>query len=523
MTKTGQKIAVIGAGIGGLSAAIRLAAAGNNVQVFESHDHVGGKMRSVPSQAGPIDAGPTVLTMRDVFDDLFENAGTRLDEHVTLTRQDVLARHWWSDGSTLDLFADRDRNVEAITALAGSADAKAFSKFCDETQRLFDSFEAPMMRAGTPSRLQLVSTVLRNPALLKTMSPFSSMAGYLARRFRDPRLRQLFGRYATYVGGSPHKSPALLALIWQAEARGVWTVDGGMHSLASAMGRLLEERGGQIINGTAIQRVELQNKVPTHVTDNLGMRHAADVVIFNGDPRALQRGMLGDNLTSVVAHQQTEPRSHSAFVWSFSATAAGVPLEHHNVFFGDVAQSEFIDLSNGQMPSDPTLYVCAQDRGTNRQVQGPERFEIIMNGPPGFKIHPEQEFDQCHTRTFQRLRQMGLTFDPRPGLQALATPRDFATLFPGSAGSLYGRSPHGLTASLKRPTARTAQPGFYLAGGGAHPGAGVPMAALSGKHAAEAIMRDQISISKFRKTDTHGGMSTASQMTVRKPSQSSAS
>jgi 1-hydroxycarotenoid 3,4-desaturase len=198
-----------------------------------------------------------------------------------------------------------------------------------------------------------------------------------------------------------------------------------------------------------------------------------------------------------------------------------VDLAHHNVFFAADPRVEFDDLSRGHMPRDATLYVCAQDRGQGVPADL-ERFEIIMNGPAGHQT-TQQEAETCRTRTFETLQGMGLTFSPPPDTTALTTPQDFATAFPASEGSLYGRSPHGMMATFQRPTARTAIPGLYLAGGGVHPGAGVPMACLSGKHAAEEIRSDLALTSPSRRTATPGGMSMGSATMANGRSPSSAS
>ena len=215
-----DKIVVIGAGIGGLSVALRLASAGHDVTVMERAPTPGGKMRTLPSAAGPVDAGPTVMTMRHVFEDLFEAADTSLTDHVTLHKETILARHWWSDSSTLDLHADPDQSTEAVRAFAGPKAAAQFQRFSTEAAKLFDAFDAPMMRDDAPNLPGLVARVLSHPSLMPALMPWATLARRLRSQFSDPRLRQLFGRYATYVGGSPYQSPAVLGLIWHAEA--VW-------------------------------------------------------------------------------------------------------------------------------------------------------------------------------------------------------------------------------------------------------------------------------------------------------------
>lgn len=519
-----NQIIVVGAGIGGLAAAMCLSARGLPVTVLEQHAHVGGKMRTIDSPAGPIDAGPTVLTMRQVFDELFESCGSRLEDYVALTPARVLARHWWSNGTTLDLTNDAIENRANIKAVFGRTEAQAFEKFCARSKRLFQAFDAPMMQEPMPNRVALTKRVLTMPRLVADMNPLRNLAASLARQFKAPQLQQLFGRYATYVGGSPYDAPSLLSLIWHAEASGVWTIKGGMGQLAEAMADKIRELGGKIELNQSVARFEIQGGKIAAVITGDGTRHPCSQVVFNGDPRALHEGILGNCGRNAVSNQHVHPRSLSAYVWAFASKPEGQDLSHHNVFFADDPKVEFGDLKRGDMPRDATIYVCAQDRGGEANPKDLERFEIIMNGTATNRKSPlQEEKATCKARTFERLETMGLTFTPRPDETALTTPAEWNALFPASMGSLYGPSPHGLTAGLKRPTARTPIPGLFLAGGGVHPGAGIPMAALSGKHAAGAILSDQISTSRSRQTVTPGGMSTGSATMAPAPSRSSVS
>jgi 1-hydroxycarotenoid 3,4-desaturase len=485
-TGTRRSIVVVGAGIGGLCAAIRLALSGMAVTLIETQVTPGGKMRTLPSVMGPVDAGPTVLTLRSVFDDLFAAAGERLEDHLTLIPQTVLARHFWPDGSMLDLHADPARSAAAIAAFAGPQAEAEFRRFNKLSARLYRAFDAPVMRARRPSLGGIALNAMRTPAIWPALN--RNLTGHLAKTFTDHRLRQLFGRYATYVGGAPDLSPAVLALIWQAEAQGVWAVQGGMHQLARALADLALSLQVTLHYGTTALQILRQSGRVAGVVLSDARTLECDAVVFNGDPAALLAGLLGDGPQRALRPAAAHPRSLSAWVWSFAATPSAAPLIHHNVFFCADPAKEFGPIARGHMPDEATLYICAQDRAAG-PAAGPERFEIIMNAPPGTPLSPK-EISECRARTFPHLARFGLTFDPAPPDRALTTPQDFAHLFPGSQGSLYGRSPQGTLASFQRPTARTDLPGLYLAGGGAHPGAGVPMAALSGRHAAEAILKD---------------------------------
>uniref|UniRef100_UPI00273EF592 1-hydroxycarotenoid 3,4-desaturase CrtD n=1 Tax=unclassified Roseovarius TaxID=2614913 RepID=UPI00273EF592 len=462
-----NRVIVIGAGIAGLATAARLAHAGKEVLVFEQHDAPGGKMRTIPSPAGPVDAGPTVLTMRPVFEKLFTDLGERLEDHVTLVRQRIIARHFWKDGSILDLHDTRENNIEAIRAFAGAREANNFRRFDTHARTLFEAFEAPVMQSPTPSLSKLVAYVARHPRLLPKLSPFATLDSLLRGFFDDPRLIQLFGRYATYVGGSPYHAPALLALIWRAESAGVWSVDGGMHQLAVAIERLALARGAVFHYGTPVAKINVERGSAQGVTLDDGSTLRAASVVFNGDPRALTQGLMGSGCTTLACQTSKTQRSLSAEVWAFAACPSGPDLAHHNVFFRDDPQPEFNALARGQKVDDPTIYVCAIDRGQSTSPPDIERFETIANAPPLTTEPPEEEITQCRTRTFQTLTGFGLRFDRTPGAESLTTPAGFNRMFPASTGSLYGQSPHGMTAALQRPQARTKIGNLFLAGGGA--------------------------------------------------------
>lgn len=529
MNAASERILVIGAGMGGLAAAIRLAAAGHAVTVLESALVAGGKMRAVPSVAGPVDSGPTVLTLKPVFDALFALNGEALDDHLTLIPQHILARHWWPDGTRLDLTTDRAENAEAIRAAFGPAEAAAFLRFDARAASLYAAFDAPVMRAPRPDLAGILRATLRRPEIWPALLPGLTLTRWLGMQFRDPRLIQLFARYATYVGGIPDRSPAVLGLIWRAEAAGVWAVAGGMHRLAQALQDLAERMGVEFRFATTATRIIRQSGRVSGVQTADGRTLPCAACVFNGDPAALVDGVLGDAPARAVPKTATHPRSLSAHVWAFAATADGptaTDLIHHNVFFTEDPQAEFGPIRHGRMPEAPTLYLCAEDR-TRGPVSGAERFEIILNAPAGL-APPSDEADRCRMTTFDRLARFGLTFDPMPdpmpdpthGTGTLTTPAMLARRFPASQGAIYGLSPQGATATFRRPGPRTALAGLYLAGGGAHPGAGVPMATLSGKHAAEAILQDLTSASTSAPTAMRGGISTVSRMTGRARSRS---
>jgi 1-hydroxycarotenoid 3,4-desaturase len=487
-------VAVIGAGMAGLAAAIDLAARGVRVVVMERDVTPGGKMREVEVAGRRIDAGPTVLTLRHVFDELFDHAGARLEDYVELRPTPVLARHAWSACELLDLFADVNASEAAIGEFAGLAEARRFAAFCREAARIYRTLERPFLRAQRPSVLRLTRSVgWRHLPDLWRIRPFTTLWRALGSHFHDPRLRQLFGRYATYCGSSPFESPATLMLVAHVEQQGVWLVEGGMHRLARGLERLALARGVEFRYGTNVTELVSTAGRISGVRTADGTHVPVDAVIFNGDLNALAAGRLGTIASHAVA-AEASARSLSAITWSMVARTDGFPLERHNVFFSGDYASEFESLRSRRLPSDPTVYVCAQDRSqaasSTAAFDERERLFCLVNAPAitDSRAISERDLAACETRAFAALERCGLRVDRRPEESHRTAPSDFERLFPGSRGALYGSASHGWRSSFARPGSRSRLPGLFLAGGGVHPGPGVPMTALSGRLAAAAVL-----------------------------------
>lgn len=506
-SRDASAVVVVGAGVGGMVAAAELAQQGLDVTLLERAARPGGKLREAGHGAARGDAGPTVFTLRRVFDDWLEAIGET--EPLPLVPLPLLARHAWGDGALLDLHADPQRSAEAIGAFAGAAEARGFLDFCRRAQAVYRALEAPFLHRPRPNPLSLlVRGGWRGlPGLLR-ISPFGTLWSALGGHFRDARLRQLFGRYATYCGSSPFACPATLMLVAHVEQAGVWRVDGGMVALAQRLERVLVRRGVRLRCGAEVQRLHLRGGRIAGLTLADGEQLSAGLVVWAGDSAALSDGLLGDALRRAAPAPRL--RSLSALTWNLSARAEGLPLAHHNVFFGPDSAAEFDTLFRQQrLPAAPTVYVCAPDAA--RAGAAPQRLFGLVNAPAG-RAFSDEEIERCEQQTFAHLARCGLRLAPEPTGMERTTPQDFARMFPGSAGALYGAASHGWQASFRRPAQRTPIPGLVLAGGTTHPGPGLPMAALSGRLAAAELLRQwraqRVSISLSRPAVMPGGTST---------------
>ncbi len=495
-----RQVLVVGGGIGGLAAAMVLAHDGHEVTLLERDRWLGGKLRRQAAGASWVDAGPTVFTLKPFFEALWQRVGQRLHEHVQLQPLDILARHAWTDGERLDLHAGVEDSVRAIAAFAGAAEAQRYRRFAQRSAQIFQSLEHSFMRASRPDLATLVWRA--GMSGLARMAPFARLAGALAQEFQNPRLRQLFGRYATYCGASPYLAPATLMLIAHAEQRGVWTVAGGMHRLAEALVGLARHFGARLHTEATVAQLRCEAGRANGVVLADGTRIDADAVIFNGDAAALAQALLGTAARHAVPARTTASeasrRSLSAITWTGQARVQGWAPAHHTVLFSDDAATEFDDLfRRRQLPRQATVYLCAQDRlgsATDEAALSPsgtERLLCLVNAPANGDTAPldEREMQQCQAQTMSHLARCGLNLDWQADTVIRTDPTQFHQRFPGTGGALYGAATHGWRAAFQRPGSQTRIPGLYLAGGSVHPGPGLPMALTSGWLAAEAVLR----------------------------------
>jgi len=528
-----HRVVVVGAGVGGLVSALLLACRGLDVTLVDAAAGPGGKMRQVEVDGARIDAGPTVFTMRWVFDQIFAQAGTTLEAELKLQPLSVLARHAWRSGKgrphapgtdRLDLLADKVASADAIARFAGPAEGRRYIAFCEETRRLYERLEGAHIRAQRPSLMGMAHRLGPGGlATLASLGPFPSMWRRLAHHFESPRLRQLFGRYATYCGTSPWSAPATLMLVAHVEQCGVWSIGGGMHVLAQRLAGLAQARGARLVFGQRCEQIETRQGRVTSVRLADGRMLPADSVIFNGDAHALSQGLLGPGVASAAPSVPVKQRSLSALTWAVHAPTSGFDMVRHNVFFDDDYASEFDDIfRQRRLPQRGTVYVCAQDRDDLATTAGgtgttrAERLLCLVNAPPDgdSRSIEASEIASCQTRSLALLQHCGLQIEAQAQQMQITTPTDFNRLFPATGGALYGPASQGWMAVFKRPGSATPVAGLYLAGGSVHPGPGVPMAALSGCLAVETLLARLDSTSRSRLVATSGGISTPSATTA---------
>ncbi len=482
---------MIGAGVGGLAASLRLAARGCKVRVVEALPRVGGKLHVLEDAGFKFDTGPSLLTLPWVFEDLFAAAGERLEDHVQLKRLEPVCRYFYADGSGFDASADLPtmmQNLEKFSPGAGQ-DFMAFFGHAAKAWRgsrkafLESSISGPQdfLRDGVPWQD------------LTALLPWPSLHGLAKQFFTDPRLQQFVGRYATYTGSSPYRAPGTLSTVLYAEfAFGAWYVQGGLYCLAEALEKVARKLGVEFRLNTRVSRIlcnEAKSAVSAVELEN-GEKIFANAIVCNADAATLYQQFLPTQFDP--RPKNVEP-SLSGFVMMLGLEGSTPGLAHHNIFFSKDYAAEFKNIFNTSCPSqEPTIYVCVSSKSDVTQAPpGMENWFVLVNAPSLGKVNWNEEKDAYAARILEVLAEHGHDVRGRIRVQHLLTPQDIEARYGAWRGGIYGTSSNGAQAAFLRPSNRAPKlAGLYLASGSAHPGGGLPLVALSGKLAAEAFLAD---------------------------------
>ncbi|MBK8021738.1 MAG: phytoene desaturase [Chloroflexi bacterium] len=486
-------ILIIGAGIGGLSAAIHLAARGERVVVYEQGPRPGGKMNEVQADGFRWDTGPSVITMRGVFEALFRAAGRRLEDYLTLLPVDPLTRYFYDDGTVFDAARDLSEMIRQVGAL-DERDVEGYLGYLAYAARIHRITGEKFIYGDPPTVGKLLRTA---PGDMLAVDPLRTMDGAIRSFVRSPKLRQFLGRFATYVGASPYLAPATLNVIAHVELTGgVWYPRGGIYAIARALHRLAEELGVEIHFNCGVRSIVLNQEKVAGVLLQDGTRVAASAVIANVDVATVYEHMLPESPARNARLRQllnAEP-SCSGFILLLGIEGQYERLAHHNILFSRDYRREFEAIfRQGTPPDDPTIYVAITSKtDAEHAPPGCENWFVLINAPPlGQEFDWTAEGDAYRDRVLARMADFGFDVRGKIRVEHRLTPVDLERLTGARRGALYGAGSNDRFSALRRPHNRDARiGGLYYAGGTAHPGGGVPMVMLSGAAAARLLLRD---------------------------------
>lgn len=492
-----EPIVIIGAGIGGLSAAIRLAAAGQEVVVLEKNPRVGGKMYQIEADGYRWDTGPSVITMQHVFEALFAAAGRRLDEYLTLLPIDPLTRYFYANGMQLDATSDWARMAQQIEAIE-PRDVEGYLAFLRHAAQLH-RITGPVFIYNRPPTVRRILGV--PVADWFKVDAWRTMQSKISSLVRSPELRQLLGRFATYVGGSPFEAPATLNVIAHVEMTGGVTYpQGGIYRIAAALETVAGELGVTVRTNAPVAEIctNTSNGTP-HVTGvrlQDGGEIKARAVISNVDVAMTYRHLLAPNVVPARTLRRLTrgDTSCSGFILMLGVRGETPGVAHHNVWFSADYPREFQQIfREGTPPDNPTLYAAITSKtDPDHAPPGCENWFLLVNAPPlDDRFDWEAQKVAYRNRVLQCLAGHGVDLRDRIEVERIWTPRDLQERSGAFRGALYGASPNHATTALRRPHNRCRDVrGLYFAGGTTHPGGGVPMVTLSGKVASDLVLED---------------------------------
>lgn len=484
-----DSVVVVGAGLGGLSAALHLAGAGRHVTVVEREAVPGGRAGLIRDHGYHFDTGPTVLTMPELLEAPLNAVGENLSGWLTLHRLDPAYRARFADGSTLDVRADVDEMAEGIAAVCGSRDADGYRRFVDYLRRLYAVEMPHFIDRNLDSPLQLAGP----PALrLLAMGAFGRLGNKVADYVQDARLRRLFSFQAMYAGLAPAKALAIYCVITYMDCvRGVYFPEGGMHAVPRALAGAAARHGVEFRYGTTVARVELNGGRATGVITTDGERIPADVVVVNADLPTAYGELLPPGYTPRrVKRLRYSP---SAVVLHVGSPHAWDHAGHHTIDFGtewDRTFGQIID--RGETMSDPSFLLTTPTRTDPSLAPANRHTHYVLFPAPNLQharpIDWDRERSRYRDHIVETLEKRGYTgFGDDIESEHLVTPHEWAAQGLAAGAPFAAAHRFGQTGPFRSPTLDRTIGNLVFAGSNTQPGVGVPMVLVSGRLAAQRI------------------------------------
>lgn len=485
------KVAVIGGGLGGISAALRLRKYGFDVDLFEKNSNLGGKLNIYRQDGFTFDTGPSILTMPFVIDDLFIFLDKKREDYLDFVEISPIARNFFTKEIYIDTLAEANAFKSEIARIS-KVDSENLSSYLAYSQNIYEHSKDIFLFEPLHEVIQLIKEK-KFPSLLNVrhIDPFRTVHKANASFFQDSNIQKVFDRYATYTGSDPYQAPAALNIIAYVElVLGGYYIKGGMYKLAEAFEKIAYEIGVNINLNTKVDKIiHKNNKVIGLSINNEVFEY--DFVVANSDVVTTYEDMIDGFEGETSKYNKLEP-SLSGFVMLLGVNKLHENLAHHNVFFSNDYQREFKDIFSGKIPDDPTIYVAITSKTDKKAApEGSENWFVLLNVPYlNDQINWESEKEILKEKVYKKLSNFGLNIKDYIQMEKIFTPENLYKQYLSNKGSIYGISSNGKMNAFKRPANRNRKiDGLYFATGSAHPGGGIPLVILSGKHCADLIYR----------------------------------
>ncbi|GAC1325458.1 MAG: phytoene desaturase family protein [Mycobacteriales bacterium] len=485
-----SRVVVVGAGVGGLAAAVRLASNGHAVTVFEQAAEVGGKLGLLERDGFRFDTGPSLLTMPFVLADTFAATGAPLASVLDLQPVEPNAHYRFADGVELDASGDLDAFAEALDAALGPGSGADWRAFVARAEQIWTATRAPFLESALDGPLGLARQAVRLRDL-RAIAPGRTLRSLGRQYLGDPRLRMFLDRYATYTGSDPRRAPAALAVVpYVEQAYGAWYVAGGLRRIADALAERALVLGVTLRLGADVSAVNADGRGVTGVRLADGEVLPADVVVANADAAHLYGELVSDRRAAGARRRLARSTpSLSGFVLLLGVRGPTPGLAHHTVLFPAAYDAEFDAIFSRPQPvPDPTIYLSVP-RDPAVAPPGCEAWFVLVNAPRQGPVDWDAPglAERYADSLLALMAARGVDVRDRVVFREIRTPADLERRTRAVGGAIYGTSSNGARAAFLRPANRSPVPGLFLVGGSSHPGGGLPLVVLSAQIVAGLI------------------------------------
>jgi len=490
-----MKIVVIGAGMGGMTAAARLSRGGHEVVVYEASNQVGGKCRTEWIGKVAFDTGPSLLTLPAVYRDFFQRTGKPMGLVCPIEPVNPSFDYRFADGSNVK-FANlsRKETLDSITKSFGPDSAVQWDRIMKRAEQMWDVSRGPFIESELKSPMSLLKrvTFIRD---MKIIAPWKSLRQHSDEILKDLRLRYIMDRYATYSGSDPRKAPAVLSTIaFVEEGFGAWHVKGGLGNLTTTVHQRAVDVGVKFHLNSPVASIRTSGNKATGVVLADGTVVDADAVVANADASLVYNKLITGNkraLKKVRSNIKKADVSVAGFSLLLGMRKSSEQvLNHHTVLFPENYDAEFDAIfTEGKPVEKPTIYICVPHDDTMSKDENLEGWFVLVNAPTHGQFDwNNKEFATTYANSIiDQIEAHGISVREHMESLTIRTPADLETAAMAPGGAIYGTSSNGARAAFMRAKNRSPIKGLYMVGGSAHPGGGLPLVGISGDLVTEAI------------------------------------
>ncbi len=492
------KISVVGAGIGGMSAAARLAKQGHQVTVFENSDQSGGKCRTEWFGDYAFDTGPSLLTLPAVFRDLFLKTGKRIEHVLDISPVDPAFNYNFADGSKVTFpNLSNPKTYQEIEKSFGISASQSWRQIIERSEKMWEASRDSFIESELTSIWPLL---LRKNLInqINQISPFTSLRSLSEKLNLDPHLKMIIDRYATYTGSDPRSAPAVLLTIAFVESTfGAWHIKGGIGQLSVALEQRCRDLGVDFQFKSLVTKILVERNKVEGVVLSEGKIIKSDLVVSNSDAEYTFNSLIGNEVSSARGERR-KLKSATKSLAGFSLLlgldnkkSKPVDVKHHNVYFPENYDLEFDQIFTQKVPvTDPTIYLCAPKDSSMVKGADKEAWFVLVNAP---RHEPESGWDwkdggqEYAQKIISKMDDLGLNVTNRLDFMEYRTPADLENYAMAPGGSIYGTSSNSPVSAFLRARNRSKVKGLFCVGGSAHPGGGLPLVGISAEIVAKAI------------------------------------